>query len=57
MTLKKKMPKTPACGLVSDNKDPQSDPEIDKQFVNFMFFRVNPEWRKLNRETKKRFQV
>jgi len=42
--------------LVSDNKDLQSDPEIDKQFVNFMFFRVNPEWRRLNRETRNVFK-
>ncbi|NNE98922.1 MAG: chlorite dismutase family protein [Pyrinomonadaceae bacterium] len=42
--------------LVSDITDPQSEPEIEKQFVNFMFFRVNPEWRKLNRETRNIFK-
>ena len=26
---------------------------VDRQFVNFMFFRVNPEWRKLNEDTKR----
>lgn len=31
-------------------------PEIEKQFVNFMFFRVNPEWRKLDPETKSIFK-
>lgn len=43
--------------LVSDNKDPQLLPVIEKQFVNFIFFRVNPEWRKLNGETKKIFKT
>lgn len=42
--------------LVSDNKEPQKLPVIDKQFVNFMFLRVVPEWRKLNAETKKVFK-
>jgi chlorite dismutase len=27
-------------------------PKLEKQFVNFMFFRVHPEWRKLDSETK-----
>ena len=27
-------------------------PKLEKQFVNFMFFRVNPEWRKLDAGTK-----
>jgi chlorite dismutase len=42
--------------LVSDKKEPQQFPLIEKQFVNFMFFRVNPEWRKLNAETKRIFK-
>jgi chlorite dismutase len=42
--------------LVSDKKDPQQFPLIEKQFVNFIFFRVNPEWRKLNAETKRIFK-
>ena len=42
--------------LVSDNKNPQEAPVIKQQFVNFMFFRVNPEWRKLNTETRKVFK-
>ena len=42
--------------LVSDNKEPQLFPNIEKQFVNFIFFRVNPEWRKLNAETKRIFK-
>jgi chlorite dismutase len=31
-------------------------PKLDKQFVNFMFFRVNPEWRKLDPGTKSNFK-
>ncbi len=42
--------------LVSDIDSTREFPEIKKQFVNFMFFRVNPEWRKLNLETKKVFK-
>jgi chlorite dismutase len=42
--------------LVSDKKEPQQFPVIEKQFVNFMFLRVNPEWRKLNAETKRIFK-
>jgi len=39
--------------LVADNKEPHQFPLIQKQFVNFIFFRVNPEWRKLDAEKKK----
>ncbi|MGB7070128.1 MAG: chlorite dismutase family protein [Pyrinomonadaceae bacterium] len=42
--------------LVHESKEPQSQPAVDKQFVNFIFFRVNPEWRKLNAETKRIFK-
>lgn len=42
--------------LVSEPRDPAKFPSIDKQFVNFMFFRVNPDWRKLDPETKQRFK-
>jgi chlorite dismutase len=42
--------------LVSDNKEPQTLPVLEKQFVNFIFFRVNPDWRKLNVETKRVFK-
>ena len=31
-------------------------PKLEKQFVNFMFFRVNPEWRKLDAGTKSIFK-
>ncbi|CAN5348921.1 chlorite dismutase family protein [soil metagenome] len=42
--------------LVAHNKEPQQFPLIEKQFVNFMFLRVNPDWRKLNSETKRVFK-
>jgi chlorite dismutase len=42
--------------LVSERTEAVAFPEIEKQFVNFMFFRVSPEWRKLNGETKRAFK-
>lgn len=42
--------------LVAENKQPQHLPDVEKQFVNFIFFRVNPEWRKLDAETKRVFK-
>lgn len=42
--------------LVPESKAPSKLPEIQKQFVNFMFFRVNPSWRKLDNETKSIFK-
>jgi len=42
--------------LVADPLVPIELPEIDKQFVNFMFFRINPEWRKLDAGTKSEFR-
>ncbi len=42
--------------LVSDNKSPLRIPYIEKQFVNFMFLRFHPDWRKLNGETKRVFK-
>ncbi len=38
--------------LVADNKELHQFPVIQKQFVSFIFFRVNPEFRKLNGENK-----
>lgn len=43
--------------LVHEAKGPQKFPAIEKQFVNFMFLRINPEWRKLNTETKRIFKT
>lgn len=42
--------------LVDDAKLPHLFPEIPKQFINFMFLRVNPEWRRLDPETKSIFK-
>lgn len=42
--------------LVTERSGARDVPEVQKQFVNFMFFRVNPEWRKLDRETKSIFK-
>jgi chlorite dismutase len=42
--------------LVADNKEPQQTPVIEKQFVNFMFFRVSPDWRKLSAASKIEFK-
>jgi chlorite dismutase len=39
--------------LVPESHAPVERPEIEKQFVNFMFLRVNPDWRKLDAETKR----
>jgi chlorite dismutase len=38
--------------LVPEQKDPLKLPAVERQFVNFMFFRVNPDWRKLSSGTK-----
>jgi chlorite dismutase len=43
--------------LVSESKGPHQFPAIEKQFVNFTFLRVSPEWRKLNAETKRIFKT
>lgn len=42
--------------LVPECKEGHELAGVEKQFVNFMFFRVNPEWRKLDRETKSIFK-
>ena len=54
--FEKKEPEISPLRLVSDNKEPQMLPALEKQFVNFIFFRVNPDWRKLNSETKRVFK-
>ena len=53
----KKEPEASPLRLVTDNKSPQAFPLVEKQFVNFIFFRVNPDWRKLNIETKRIFKA
>jgi chlorite dismutase len=42
--------------LVTEKSDPPDLIEVEKQFVNFMFLRVNPEWRKLAAPTKREFK-
>ena len=42
--------------LVSDSSRSQAAPIIEKQFVNFIFLRVNPEWRKLSKTEKSDFK-
>lgn len=42
--------------LVPDATKPAVETSIDKQFVNFIFFKMNPEWRKLNVDTKRVFK-
>ena len=54
--LDKEDPENGRLRLVSENNKTHQFPIIEKQFVNFMFFRVNPEWRRLNKETKKVFK-
>lgn len=56
--LEKKLSETAGgLRLVSDNKDPQNFPKLEKQFVNFIFFRVNPEWRKLDADLKEKYKA
>ncbi|HLA95143.1 MAG TPA: chlorite dismutase family protein [Pyrinomonadaceae bacterium] len=42
--------------LVPEARDLLQMPQIEKQFVNFMFFKVNSDWRKLDPETKNVFK-
>ena len=42
--------------LVADSSETRQLPDVQKQFVNFMFFRVNPSWRKLDTESKSIFK-
>ena len=56
LNSEKEVPDGGGLRLVSHNKAPQQIPFIEKQFVNFMFLRVNPDWRKLNGETKRVFK-
>ena len=43
--------------LVPDMSDLLKLPRIEKQFVNFMFVGVSPEWRKLNADAKAAFKT
>ncbi len=55
--LEKEKSETGGLRLVSDNREPQRFPVLEKQFVNFMFLRINPDWRKLDAETKRIFKA
>lgn len=54
--LKKEASDQAGLRLVSDSKPSEELTPVEKQFVNFMFFRVNPDWRKLDPETKSIFK-
>lgn len=43
--------------LVADNKEPRKSPPVEKQFVNFIFFRIDPEWRRLTKEKKEVYRA
>jgi len=55
--LEKETSEAGGLRLVSDNREPQRFPVIEKQFVNFMFLRVNTDWRKLDPATKEVFKT
>ncbi len=55
--LEKETAEPSGLRLVSDNKKPQQFPILEKQFVNFMFLRVNPDWRKLSAKHKRGFKT
>ncbi len=55
--LEKESPEPNGLRLVPGNKEIQAFPQIEKQFVNFMFFRVNPEWRRLETAVKNNFKA
>ena len=46
----------PGLRLVPDSLDTPEITPIERQFVNFMFLRVSPDWRKLDAETKNLFK-
>ncbi len=55
MELKDRQKDQPEQGnlrLVQEKDWPHSSAEVEKQFVNFIFFKVDPSWRKLDIETK-----
>jgi len=49
-------PENAGLRLVADNKKVGAAPPVQKQFVSFIFFKVSPEWRRLNIETKRIFK-
>ena len=56
VNLEKKVVSSGGLRLVSDNKNPQNTPSIEKQFVSFIFLRVANDWRKLSEKNKREFK-
>lgn len=52
----KKDPGESPLRLVSERNDVTELGAIEKQFVNFLFLRVGPDWRKLDSESKRAFK-
>ena len=52
LNFQKDPPEQGSLRLVAESKEPYALPEIEKQFVNFMFLRVSPDWRKLDAQAK-----
>lgn len=53
----KNLPEPKALRLVSERREPQTFPQLEKQFVNFIFFCVNAEWRRLDAARKNQFKA
>lgn len=56
LEFEKKDHEASSLRLVADNREPQIQPELEKQFVNFVFFKVHPDWRRLDDESKREFR-
>lgn len=54
--LEKETTEPSGLRLVSDNKNPQPFPKIEKQFVSFMFLRVISDWRRLDSDAKREYK-
>jgi len=59
MDLKNSQREAPEQGglrLVTEQAEAPTPHTVEKQFVSFMFFRVSPDWRKLDLETKQHYK-
>src|SRR5260221_13307384 len=52
VNVQKEIVEPGALRLVPEQKGLPRFPTVEKQFVNFMFFRVHPDWRKLDSAAK-----
>lgn len=52
LETEKKLSEPKTLRLVADKREVQAFPQLEKQFVNFIFFRINSEWRKLDAARK-----